>query len=297
MYRINLLLRNLLLLFIFIPLFVGCDTDSNETQIIHLDKLQPLPTLQPEPPTDTFRVAVAAILSPQGTIQSYQPFLQVLAKKTGKHISLVQRKTYQEVNNLLSHNAVEVAFVCTGAYINQKESMTLLAIPQINGKKTYRSLLIVPDSSPAKSFKDLRGKVFAFTDPLSNTGYRYPLELLKEIEETPERYFSRTIFTYSHDRSINSVIDGVAHGAAVDSIVYNFFKKRTPVIGTATKVIGSSRAYGMPPVVVPSATSEEQKRWLSEIFLQIHNDPEGQKALEIMGIDRFVKPDPELYNF
>lgn len=291
------LLRTLFLILTAGYLLTGCDTTVSEEKIIDLDKLQPLPTLQTEQSADTLKVAVAAIISPQGTIQSYQPFLSVLEKKTGKNVVLVQRKTYQEVNNLLIRNAVDVAFICTGAYVRQKESMKLLAIPQINGKKTYQSLLIVPRSSQILTFSDLRGKVFAFTDPLSNTGHRYPLTLLNELGETPESYFSRTIFTYSHDRSIDSIIDGIANGAAVDSIIYDFFKKRDPVVESKTRVIKESPEYGMPPVVVPLSISPAQKKWLKDIFLQIHNDPEGRKALDILGVDKFVEADPDYYHF
>ncbi len=278
-------------------LLAGCDGTVNEDKIIDLEKLQPLPTLQTEQSANTLKIAVAAIISPQGTIQSYQPFLRVLEKITDRDVVLVQRKTYQEVNNLLIRNAVDVAFICTGAYVRQKEYMQLLAIPQINGKKTYRSLLIVPRSSQINTFSDLQGKVFAFTDPLSNTGYRYPLTLLKALGETPESYFSRTIFTFSHDRSIDSIIDGIANGAAVDSIIYDFFQKRDPSVEAKTRVIKKSRKFGMPPVVVPRSTTPAQKKWLKDIFFQIHNDPEGRKALDIMGVDRFVEADPDCYYF
>jgi len=291
------LLKNCFIIIAALCLFTGCDSSSHEEQVIHLDKLEPLPPPPSEQADDTLKVAVAAILSPQGTIQSYQPFLRVFESKTGKKVVLIQRKTYQEVNNLLIRNVVDVAFVCTGAYVKQKEHMALLAIPQIDGKKTYRSLLIIPRTSNIETFEDLRGKVFAFTDPLSNTGYRYPLTLLRELGEKPESFFSRTIFTYSHDRSIDSVVDGIANGAAVDSIVYDFFKKRDPQVGANTRVIKKSKEFGMPPVVVPSPTSQKQKKWLQDIFLQIHNDPDGRKALDILGVDQFVEPDPDFYHF
>ncbi len=298
---IPVLLRNCLIIVVSIFLFIGCENEKTRepgnSQVIQLDQLQPLPPLKTAQVSDSLKVAVAAILSPQGTIQSYQPFLRVLESKTGKEVVLIQRKTYQEVNNMLIRSVVDVAFVCTGAYVKQKEHMELLAIPQINGKKTYRSLLIAGSSSNVSRLEDLRGKVFAFTDPLSNTGYRYPLSLLTLLKETPESFFSRTLFTFSHDRSIDSVKDGIANGAAVDSIVYEFFKKRDPLVASKTKVIKASQEFGMPPVVVPKTTSAEQKEWLQNLFLDIHNDPAGKQALDVMGVDQFVMPDPDQYHF
>lgn len=295
------LLRYLPLFCILLFFLAACDerksTGPEEEKVIHLNKFELLPPRPSEQSRDTLKVAVAAILSPQGTIQSYQPFIRVLESKTDREVVLIQRKTYQEVNDLLARNVVDVAFVCTGAYIEQKKDMELLVIPQINGKMTYRSLLIVSKDSGEETLADLRDKVFAFTDPLSNTGYRYPLVLLQNIGEKPETFFSQTIFTYSHDRSITAVVDGIVNGAAVDSIVYDFYKDRDHQVAAKTRVINQSQEFGMPPVVVPIHTSQKQKKWLRDIFLHVHNDSKGRKALDIMGVDRFVEPDPSLYHF
>jgi len=87
---------------------------------------------------NALRVAVAAILSPQGTIESYQSLINYLKARTGKNVVLIQRKTYQETNNLLARRVVDVAFVCTGAYMQGRNYMDVLVIPQIDGKITWR---------------------------------------------------------------------------------------------------------------------------------------------------------------
>lgn len=275
----------------------GCERQNRKTPpVVRLDKLTSLPEPPQELHSDALRVAVAAILSPQGTIESYQSLVNYLKSKTGKNVVLVQRRTYQETNELLARNAVDVAFVCTGAYLKDKEHMELLVVPQIDGKITYRSLLIVPSLSPATGMRDLRGKVFAFTDPLSNSGYLYPVSLLQRIGEAPERFFARTIFTYSHDRSISAVMEGIADGAAVDSIIYAFFAKR-PLGTTGTKVIWQSEEFGMPPIVVPRGIDPRQKEALKTLFLNMGQESDGQNVLTEMGIDRFVVPKPNLYGF
>ena len=273
----------------------GCERPNNAPQpVIRLDHLAPLPALLPEPDDDALRVAVAAIMSPQGTVESYQSLITYLQNKTGKNVILIQRKTYQETNKLLERNMVDVAFVCTGAYMSGKKDMELLVIPQIDGKTTYRSLLIVSSSSPVTDLTDLRGSVFAFTDPLSNSGYLYPLSLLHSLGEKPESFFARTIFTYSHDRSIRAVMEGLADGAAVDSIVYDFFTRRADH-ATKTKIIWQSSDFGMPPVVVPKSTNPLRQEELKALFLGIGQDSEGHKVLAEMGIDRFVPAHDDLY--
>lgn len=293
--------RNAMCLGFLLLLLTGCDSGQQEKpeqeRLVRLDKFQQLPAGQAEPDSQTLRIGVGAILSPQGTALSYQPLIDYLGRRMGKPAILVQRKTYQELNDLLARNVLDLGFICTGAYVEgvRKEAMSLLVVPQINGKSTYRAFVIVPAASPAREFSDLRGKVFAFTDPLSNTGYLYPLSLLQSMGQQPETFFGRTIFTYSHDRSMAAVMDGLADGASVDSLVYEFAGKRNPEIFRRTRVIWESPDFGIPPVVVPRAISPEKKALLKELLLGLHRDAEGAKALAELGVERFVEPVPGLY--
>ncbi len=282
-------------------LLAGCEAGQQEKPgqepLVRLDKLQQLPVGQAGPDSQSLRIGVGAILSPQGTALSYQPLIDYLGRKMGKPAILVQRKTYQELNDLLARNVVDLGFICTGAYAEgvRKEAMSLLVVPRINGKTTYRAFVIVPAASPVRKFGDLRGKVFAFTDPLSNTGYLYPLSLLQGMGQQPETFFGRTIFTYSHDRSMAAVMEGIADGASVDSLVYEFAVKRNPEIARQTRVIWESPDFGIPPVVVPRAISPARKALLKELLLGLHRDAEGEKALAALGVERFVEPAPGLY--
>lgn len=282
-------------------LLAGCEAGQQEKPgqepLVRLDKLQQLPVGQAGPDSQSLRIGVGAILSPQGTALSYQPLIDYLGRKMGKPAILVQRKTYQELNDLLARNVVDLGFICTGAYVEgaRKEAMSLLVVPRINGKTTYRAFVIVPAASPVRKFGDLRGKVFAFTDPLSNTGYLYPLSLLQGMGQQPETFFGRTIFTYSHDRSMAAVMEGIADGASVDSLVYEFAVKRNPEIARQTRVIWESPDFGIPPVVVPRAISPARKALLKELLLGLHRDAEGEKALAALGVERFVEPAPGLY--
>ena len=113
-------------------------------KLVHLDKLQQLPAEQAPPVSQSLRIGVGAILSPQGTELSYQPLIDYLGRKMGEPAILVQRKTYQELNDLLARNVVDLGFICTGAYAEnvRKEAVSLLVVPQINGRTTYRAFVI-----------------------------------------------------------------------------------------------------------------------------------------------------------
>lgn len=112
---------------------------------VDLNDPRPLPTPAGHEAVP-LRVAVASVISPEGTVQSYSALLGYLEKKLNRPVELIQRRTYLEVNDLVEHGEVDVAFVCTSAYVEGHDTfgMELLVAPQFNGKTTHNSVLIVP---------------------------------------------------------------------------------------------------------------------------------------------------------
>ena len=264
---------------------------------VDLNDLKPLPTPL-ESDVRPLRVGIAAVLSPRGSAESYGPLLKYLAKELNRPVEPVQRRTYSEVNDLLRTGEVDLAFVCTSAYILGKRefNMQLLVAPQVNGEKVYRAQLIVPADSPAQSISDLRGILFAFTDPISFTGRMYPTYLLQQMGESPETFFASTIFTYSHDDAIYAVANGVADGASVDALVLDFAIKRDPSLSSRVRVLHTSEPFGIPPVVVGPDIRPQLQAQLQDVLLNLHEDPEGQAALQALDYDRFILIAEEDYN-
>jgi phosphonate transport system substrate-binding protein len=293
------LLRRLLLLALALLLASACDRSDSPPaaarEIILLDHLEPLPVYPEGNQAGVFKIAIAAVLSPKGNVSHYRPLAEYIEQALGRPVHLVQRRNYQEVNDLLARGGVDVAFVCTGAYMKGQDLMELLVVPRINGKTTYRALIIVPAGSQARSFEELRSKTFAFTDPLSNTGYLYPTSHLERMGEQPETFFAKAIFTYGHDRSVHAVMRGLVDAASVDHLVYEQMLASDQAVGAQTRIILESREFGIPPVVVPAGTPPEQKAKLKTFFLQMHEDENGAAVLNHLGIDRFLEPNPADY--
>ena len=278
-------------------LVTACSHDSDSSPYVDLSQLRPLPAMA-QAEVLPLRVAVAAVISPKGTVESYGPLLDYLSEKLDRPVELVQRRTYAEVNDLVERGEVDVAFVCTSAYVagHREFGMQLLAAPQVSGKAVYYSYLIVPADSPATSMADLRGKVFAFTDPMSNTGRLYPTYLVRQLGESPKTFFRRTFFTYSHDDAIRAVAAGLADGAGVDSLVYEFAVSRDPELAAKTKVIHRSPPFGSPPVVVNPNLSPKLQAELKTLLLSLDDYPEGHQVLEALGVDRFVVANDAMYD-
>lgn len=277
-------------------LLSACAGPAAEPQI-RLSVLQPLPVPAARQVVP-LRVSVAAVVSPRGAVESYQPLLTYLSRRVGRPVELVQRRTYAETNDLVERGAVDLAFVCTSAYIagHAQFGMELLLAPQVNGATVYHALLIVRRGSGIQDISGLRGKVFAFTDPMSYTGRVYPTALVQQQGESPDTFFGRTFYTYNHDNAIRAVAEGLADGAAVDSLVYDYAVARDPDLAHQVRVIHRSPPFGIPPVVVSPQARPQLKVTLRDVLLTMAQDSEGQAALAALGIDRFVPIDDRAYD-
>jgi phosphonate transport system substrate-binding protein len=246
----------------------------------------------------TLRVAVGAMISPKETFVYYRQLLDYLASNLDREVELVQRKTYREVNELIGKSQIDLAFICSGPYVSGKGQygLSLLATPEVQGSHFYHAYLIVNKESQFQNLEDLRGRVFAFTDPDSLTGRLVPTYWLAEMHERSETFFARVIYTYSHDNSIQAVARGLVDGAAVDGLVWEYFQHKDSFWTQGTRVIKKSEPYGIPPVVVSKALPPELKERLQQLLLSMHEDAAGRKILQELMIDRFLAPQEEWYD-
>ena len=151
------------------------------------------------------------------------------------------------------------------------------------------------NKSSDQKFEDLKGKVFAFTDPLSLSGKIYPAYLLETMMTTPEAFFRKTFYTSSHEKSVESVAYGLADGAAVDSLIFEDMKRLNDPAIERVKIVHISPPYGIPPMVVSPDTDKSQKQLMLSTLLKMKKDPSGREILERLHIEKFILPDPSIY--
>jgi phosphonate transport system substrate-binding protein len=293
------MLKKIILFIYVLPVFLlGCQPVGEKTVNVSLSERELLNKEARFSASRSFHVAVGGMTVPDAGYSYYVDLLKYIEKKFGVKVTLVDKGSYAEINQWLKSGEIEAAFVCGGPYVDGHDEfgLELIAMPQVNGAAAYYSYIIVHKDSPAKGIEDLRGKVFAFTDPQSNSGKLAPTYLLSSINETPETFFSKDVYTNNHDTSIRAVADKIVDGAAVDSLVWDYMDKTEPQVTSRTKIIWKSESYGSPPFAVRRDIPEESKQKLRDIFLGIHQDAEGQEILKNMMIDKFVAGDDSAYD-
>jgi phosphonate transport system substrate-binding protein len=240
-------------------------------------------------PQEPILIGVSSMITPVDTVKYYQEIIDYIGARIRQPVQMVHRRTYEEMDGLLERGEVKIAFICSAPYVKDRErfGVELLVAPSVNGSTRYQSYMIVHNDSPINTFLELKGKSFAFTDPNSNTGMIYPTYLLKTMGYTPEIFFGRSLYSYSHNKSVEMVAKKVVEGAAVESMVYEYMRKTGSPYARQTKIIKRSPPYGIPPVVVTRDIDPRLKDKVKEAFLSMRDTPKGKAILDAMMIDGF----------
>lgn len=283
---------------LFALLTSSCRSGRLEEVTIPFDGGVILPTSS-RPAEQALRFSVAAIQSPEGTYGTYSRLLNVLADELGVGITLAQRRSYRETNDMLISGRIDVAFVCTGGYfdlVKRGAQVDVLAVPVMRGLTTYQSLIIVPAQSRALRLEDLPGKRFAFTDDLSLTGYIFPTYAVRRSGADPLRFFASAYFTHGHDRSVEAVARGLVDGAAVDSNIYEDLLAADPSLANKVRVVMRSEPFGIPPIIAPETLDATTRDRIRRSLLSLHERPVAAALMKELGIERFVVPPPGTYD-
>jgi len=121
----------------------------------------------------------------------------------------------------------EVCFVCSLPYVEFERRGISPAVPvaapvldgdRYGGRPIYFSDVIVHRDSAFRSFADLRGRSWAYNEPLSHSGYGITRYHLLRMGETGG-YFGEVIEAGFHEESIRMVARGEVHASAIDSQV------------------------------------------------------------------------------
>ena len=83
-----------------------------------------------------------------------------------------------------------------------------------DGSKGYYSVFYVLATSPYQKIDDLKGKNLGLVDPNSTSGNNVPRFELDKMGIDPDTYFSKVVFTGSHENAVLALAQGTVDVAA-----------------------------------------------------------------------------------
>jgi phosphonate transport system substrate-binding protein len=151
-------------------------------------------------------------------IARYTPFKEYLERELGVKIEIFTAGAYDGVIQALAANQIEFAFLGSASYAaaytatNGKVEPLVTRIRK-DGTSGYFSVVVTRCKDGYTGLKDLKGKVLAFADPDSTSGYAVPyFNIAKEVN--PKKFFSAIPFSGSHEAGVGGVAQGTFDAAA-----------------------------------------------------------------------------------
>jgi phosphonate transport system substrate-binding protein len=224
-----------------------------------------------------------------------------LSQRVGARVVFAVRDSYQSILDLLFAGQLDAAWICGYPYVRYQADLRLLAVPLYQGQPTYQSYLIRPRPDPGQQptvaeWSDLRGKVFAYSDPLSNSGWLVAQGQFAAAGILPRRDLKRSFFAHGHRNVAEAVAARLAHAGSIDGYVWETMGLQGMSASGRTEVIWKSQFHGFPPLVAPRGAAHPKIDELQHTLLAMERDAAGRALLKALNLDGFIAGAPHLFD-
>lgn len=229
---------------------------------------------------------------------------RLIARKVGAELGmtteLVVETDYENCRNDIN----DVCFVCSLPYVVFERTGESPAVPvaapvlvgeRYAGRPIYFSDVIVHVDSDMHSFADVRGRSWAYNEPLSHSGYGITRYHLVRMGETGG-FFGDVIEAGFHEKAIAMVAAGVVDASAIDSQVLAIQMRDHPEYQESLRMIDSLGPSTIQPVAVSRRFPEAFRQDVASILCDLHNDPDCTELFRHGLVDRFVEVGPSDYD-
>ena len=220
-----------------------------------------------------------------------------LSASLKRPVTLVMRRTYQEITALLLSGQLDAAWICGYPFIQYRERLSLLAVPVWRGRPLYQSYLIVDQGRRADDVFHLKGDIHAYSDPDSNSGYLVTQAALAERGEASNTFFRTSFFTYSHRNVVRAVASGLAESGSVDGYVWEVMSEIEPDLTNKTRILRKSEWLGFPPVACArTLAGTPLAAAIGASLTAMADDPAGRDVLNLLRLDGFTSGKSALFD-
>jgi phosphonate transport system substrate-binding protein len=230
--------------------------------------------------------------------------VRFVGDRLGIRTQFVGDLPWQERERGFDRGEIEVCWMCGWPYAvradNSPGELDLIAAPVMMGRRyldqpIYFSDIVVRADSPFESFKDLRGRSWAYNEPMSHSGYHVVRHFLA-TQRIDGRYFDSVVQSGSHQASIDLILTGAVDGSAIDSTVLEAILRRRPEIKPLLRVIHALGPSPAPPWVMHSSMSRSLRDAVRKEFLTMHEHAGGHAILQQAAVRRFGAVDDHHYD-
>ncbi|MGJ7609485.1 MULTISPECIES: phosphonate ABC transporter substrate-binding protein [unclassified Variovorax] len=219
----------------------------------------------------------------QAMIESSRLVLDSLQQQLGMPVKPFVATDYNGVIEALRSKKLDVAYLGPFSYVlaNQVAGVEAfaVAVTKKTGQSAYKSVIIARKDSGLAKTADLKGRTFAFVDPTSASGHLFPKAGLLQAGYDPETFFSRVIFSGSHDASILAVANKKVDAAAVADRILASAIAKGQVKADELEIVWSSNPIPESPMVWRKDLDPALKAKIAKALANVKDLPWGDQGV------------------
>ena len=153
-------------------------------------------------------------------LQRNDPLRVHLEKELGIKVEIFTAGNYDGVIQAMAADQIEIARFGSSSYAAAYTATNGGVVPTLttlkkDGNTGYNSIVVTRCDSGIKSLEDAKGKVHAFADPDSTSGYAVPYwNMVNKEGFKPEEHFGNVTFSGSHEAGVTGVVNGTFNTAS-----------------------------------------------------------------------------------
>ena len=165
------------------------------------------------------------------------------------------------------------------------------------GSASYRGRVFVRRDSGVERLADLRGKSIAFADPISESGYLYPLDTFIEAGlfkhgQDPKSFFSELYFAGGYQQAMQAMATGLVDAAGASQYAELLL---SPEQQAGVKWVAESDLIPSHVVIARSGIDAELKTSFTNAMMKL-NEPDNRYLLKhVYSPDGYVVADPSAF--
>ncbi|TYS70972.1 phosphate/phosphite/phosphonate ABC transporter substrate-binding protein [Sutcliffiella horikoshii] len=211
---------------------------------------------------------------------------------------------YTALIEAMGSNEVHVGFIPAFGYVlaNEQYGAEVILKSIRYGSGTYKAQYIVRADSGIESLADLEGKIWAYPDAASTSGFLFPASQLMDefdiasAQDLQTTFFSDTVQSGAHDTAAIAVYEGDADVATTFEDVRTGLEEEYPDIMEKTKVIGYTEEIPNDTISVTKELDDELVQKIKDTFLSFNEDEDMIKIMnEVYSWDEISEATDEEY--
>jgi phosphonate transport system substrate-binding protein len=229
--------------------------------------------------------------------------IKVISAWLGKEIGVPVRgfvtSDHAAAVEALRNGDADVSFMGALPYViaNSQTGAEVVLAEVYRGKPVYTGRIFVRRDGKIEKPADLKGKTIAFADPISESGYLYPLDIFVEQGllkrgDDPKRFFGKVFFAGGYQQAMQAMVAGLVDAAGASQYAELLL---SPEQQAAVKWIAESKPIPSHTVIVRKDLDPSLRAKFVAAMLKL-NEPARRDLLKhVYGPDGYVAADPAAY--